>query len=220
MVEFEPIIKKRGEVIRSEDWNTMQEDIRADLEELESKLEKLKNYIDNMQETATLLNISSLVGTSYPLDKVVPGETASYESPIVGILTRQWLLERGKTGEICRFGVVTFLDSVDYWSGAEDGDKKALEVVFDYMDGTEAVVSELFVHDRSKLRPRGPDNPYLEYLLSPNEYVWYRYRLANPNPEKEVLTISFRNTNAECTPRIGNVMHYRSKIIPAEISTE
>jgi len=217
MVEFEPIKRKPGEVIRSEDWNNMQEDIRADLAELERKLQDLKTYIDSMQETTTLLNITSLVGTSYNLSETTPGETISYETPIVGLLTKQWLPMAGKTGEICRFGVVTLLDSLDYWSGAENGDKKALEVVFDYIDGTNAVVGDLFVHDRSKLRPKGADNPYLEYLLSPNEYVWYRYRIANPNPEKEVLTISFRNTDPECTPRIGNVLHYRAKITPAEI---
>jgi hypothetical protein len=220
MVEFDVIKKKPGEVIRSEDWNTMQEDIRADLEELELGIRKLRKYIDNMQETTTLLNISSTVGKSYPLNEIIEGETSSYETEIVGLITKQWLLAEGKTGEICRFGVVTLLDSIDYWSGAENGDKKALEVVFDYMDGTSDVVSDLFVHDRSKLRPQGEDNPYLDYLFSPNEYVWYRYRVANPNPEKEVLTVSFRNTNPECTPRIGNVIHYRAKIIPAEIPTE
>jgi hypothetical protein len=198
MVEFEPIKKNPGEVIRSEDWNNIQEGIRADLEELERKLQELKNYTDSMQETTTLLNINSLGGTSYDLNTVIPNETTSYESPIVGLLTKQWLLEKGKTGEICKFGVVTHLDSIDYWSGAENGDKKALEIV----------------HDRSKLRPKGTENPYLEYLLSPNEYVWYRYMVDNPNSEKEVLNISFRCTDPECTPRIGNVLHYRSKITP------
>jgi hypothetical protein len=212
MVEFEPIKKNPGEVIRSEDWNNMQEGIRTDLEELEHKLQEMKNYIDSMQETITLLNISSLGGTSYSLNEIIPNETTSYETPIVGLLTRQWLLEKGKTGEICKFGVVTYLDSIDYWSGAENGDKKALEIIFDYMDGTNAVISSLFVHDRSKLRPKGIENPYIEYILSPNEYVWYRYKIDNPNPEKEVLNISFRCTDSVCTPRIGNVLHYRSKI--------
>ena len=220
MVEIEPIKRKPGEVIRSEDWNKMQEDIRADLDELERKLQNLKDYTDSMQETTTLLNITSLIGTPYNLNEIIPGETASYETAIVGLLTKQWLLEKGKTGEICRFGFVTLLDSIDYWSGAENGDKKALEIVFDYMDGTNAVLSELFVHDRSKLRPKGADNPYLGFLLSPNEYVWYRYRIANPNPEKEVLTISFRSTDPECTPRIGNVIYYKAKITPAKALTE
>lgn len=220
MVEFEPIKRNPGEVIRSEDWNKMQEDIRADLEKLERKLQVLKDYVDSMQETTTLLNIRPLVGKSYSLDEVVPGETVSYETPIVGLLTNQWLLEKGEAGEICRLSVVTVLDSIDYWAGAENGDKKALEIVFDYMDGTNAVVSDLYVHDRSRLRPKGTANPYIEYLLSPNEYVWYRYRIDNPNPEKEVLTISFRNANPECTPRIGNVIHYKAKITPAKPLTE
>jgi len=217
MAKFKPIVRKPGEVIRSEDWNKMQEDMRADLEELERKLQVLKDYVDSMEETITMLNISSLGGKSYNLDEVIAGEASSYESPIVGLLTKQWLLEKGEVGEICRFGVVAHLDSLDYWSGAENGDKKALEIVFDYIDGTHAVKSELFVHDRTKLRPKGTDNPYIEYLLSPNEHVWYRYGTANPNPEKEVLSVSFRNTDPECTPRIGNVIHYRAKIIPGKI---
>lgn len=220
MVQFEPIKRNPGEVIRSEDWNKMQNDVKTDLEELEQRLQILKDYVDSMQETTTLLNISSLLGKSYNLNEAVAGETTSYATPIVGLLTKQWLLNRGETGEICRFGLVTLLDSIDYWAGAENGDKKTLEVVFDYMDGTNAVVSELFVHDRSRLRPKGTETAYVEYLLSPNEYVWYRYRIANPNPEKAVLTISFRNTNPECTPRIGNAIHYKSKITPAKILTE
>jgi len=220
MAKFEPIVRKPGEVIKSEDWNKMQEDIRANLEELERKLQILKDYIDNMEETTTMLNISSLGGKSYNLDEVIAGETSSYEAPLVGLLTKQWLLEKGEVGEICRFGVVAHLDSLDYWSGAENGDKKALEIFFDYIDGTHAVQSELFVHNRTKLRPKGTDNPYIEYLLSPNEHVWYRYRVANPNPEKEVLTVSFRNTDPECTPRIGNAIHYRAKIIPGKVIVE
>jgi hypothetical protein len=212
MTKFSPIVRKPGEVIKSEDWNTMQEDIQADIEELENKLAILKDYVDNMEESATMLNMDSLVGKSYSLDEVMPGETSSYEAPIIGLLTKQWLLPKGKTGEICKFHVVAHLTSLDYWSGAEKGDKKALEIVFNYIDGTNAVLSGVFVHDRAKLRPKGTQNPYLEYLLSPNEHVWYRYQVVNPNPEKEVLSITFRNIAAECTPRVGNVIHYRSKI--------
>jgi hypothetical protein len=220
VAKFKPIVRKPGEVIRSEDWNRMQEEILADFVEVEHKLQVLKDYVDNMEETTTLLNMSSHVGKSYNMDEVVPGETSSYDTSIVGLLTKQWLLEKGEAGEICRFSVVASLDSLDYWSGAENGDKKALEIVFNYIDGTYAVVRELFVHDRTKLRPKGAENPYIEYLLSPNEHVWYRYRIANPNPEKEVLTVGFRNTDPECTPRIGNIIHYRAKIIPGKILFE
>jgi hypothetical protein len=220
MAKFSPILRKPGEVIKSEDWNKMQEDIRGDIEELERKLQCLKDYVDSMEESTTMLNMGSLTGKPYNLDETVPGETSSYEAPMVGLLTRQWVLPKGREGDICRFSVVSDLESLDYWSGAENGDKKALEVVFNYMDGTNSVVSELFVHDRTKLRPKGTDNPYLEYLLSPNEQVWYRYRVHNPNPEKEVLTVSFRNIVSGCTPRIGDVIHYRSRIIPSKALSE
>jgi len=217
MGKFNPILRKPGEVIKSEDWNKIQEDMRADIEELEKRLQVLKEYVDNMEESATMLDVVSLVGKSYNLDEIIPGENSSYDAPIVGLLTKQYLLPKGEVGDICRFGVVAQFESLDYWAGAENGDKNALEVTFNYIDGTNAVVSELFVHDRTKLRPKGKDNPYLEYLLSPNEHVWYRYRLDNPNPGKEVLAVSFRNNIDTCTPRMGNVIHYRSKIIPSKI---
>lgn len=216
MTKFEPILRKPGEVIRSEDWNKMQEEIRGDLVELEARLLALREYVDSMEETITLLNVTSPVGNSYNLNEIVPGEGTNYEAPVVGHLTKQWVLEKGQAAVICRFGLVALLSSLDYWSGAESGDRKTLEVVFDYIDGTNAVVSGLYIHDRGRLRPKGTDNPYIEYLLSPNEHVWYRYRLANPNPGKEILTVSFRNTDRECTPRIGNVIHYRAKLIPAK----
>jgi hypothetical protein len=211
MTKFNPILRKPGELIKSEEWNKMQEDIRADFDELEHRLEVLKHYVDNMEESATLLNMDSLVGKSYNLDEVIPGEKASYDAPMVGLLTKQWLLQKGEKGEICRFSVVAHLELLD---------KKTLEVTFNYIDGTSAVVYDLYIHDRSKLRPKGALNPYLEYLLSPNEYAWYRYRVINPNPEKEVLSVSFKNIMAECTPRIGNVIHYTSKITPHMILPE
>lgn len=220
MTKFNPILRKPGEIIKSEDWNKMQEDILSDIEELEHKLQVLKAYVDNMEESATMLNMGSIVGKCYNLDEVIAGEASSYDAPIVGLLTKQWLLPRGEIGEICRFSIVSCLEVLHYWSGAENGDKNAIEVIFNYIDGTSAVVSELFVHDRMKLRPKGNQNPYLEYLLSPNEHVWYRYQVVNPNPEKEVLSVSFRNVVKECTPRIGNVIHYRSKIVPSEILPE
>ncbi len=217
MTKFSPILRKPGEVIRSEDWNRMQEEIRADFDELEHKLEVLRDYVDNMEESLTLLNMDSVAGKSYKLDEVLPGETSGYDAPIVGLLTRQWLLPRGEKGEICKFSIVAHLESIDYWSGAERGDQKTLEVVFNYIDGTNSVVSGMFVHDRTKLRPKGTQTPYLEYLLSPNEFVWYRYRVVNPCPDKEVLSVSFKNILGECTPRIGNVIHYRCKITPSKI---
>ena len=160
------------------------------------------------------------MGKSYKLDETIPSETSSYDASVVGLITKQWLILKGDVGDICRFSVVAHLNSLEYWAGAENGDKKALQILFNYMDGTSALIKDLFVHDRTKLRPKGTENPYLEYLLSPNELVWYRYRVINPNPEKEVLTISFKKIMGDCTPRIGNVIHYSSKITPGKALSE
>jgi hypothetical protein len=220
MTKFSPILRKPGEVIKSEDWNKMQEDIRDDIEELKHKLDALKDYIDNMEQSTTMLDMNSLVGKSYNLDEVIKGETASYDASVAGLITKQWLIPKEEVGDICRYSVVAHLNSLEYWSGAENGDKKALQIVFNYMDGTSALISDLFVHDKNELRPKGTENPYLEYLLTPNELVWYRYRVINPNPEKEVLSVSFKKTIADCTPRIGNVIHYSSKIKPSKTLPE
>jgi hypothetical protein len=220
MAKFNPILRKPGEIIKSEEWNKLQEDILADIEDLERRLTSMKEYVDNMEESTTMMDMNSLAGKSYDLDETIKGESSNYDASVVGLITKQWLIAKGEVGDICRFSIVARLSVLEYWSGAESGDKKALEVVFNYMDGTSAVIGDLFIHDRTKLRPKGNENPYLEYLLSPNELVWYRYRVINPNPEKEVLSVSFKKTIADCTPRIGNAIHYKSKITPSKTFPE
>ena len=59
MVEFKSIIRKAGEVIRSEDWNSIQEGLIAEISNLEKKLETLKKYIENMSERITLTGLES-----------------------------------------------------------------------------------------------------------------------------------------------------------------
>jgi hypothetical protein len=211
MVKFKPIVRKPGEVIRSDEWNKIQEDVLSDLQELEGKLQTLKDYVDNMEQTQTLLNMLSPVGTSYSLNEIVPGEKMSYESPVVGLLTKQWISPKDP-GVICKYGISSKFESIDFWAGAENGDKKTLELTFEYMDGTNAIVKDLFIHERTKLRPKGNDNPYREYLLAPNENVWYRYKVVNPSPKKSVLTLTFKNAIPECHTRIGNVIHLSLKI--------
>lgn len=214
MPKFEPIKRKPGELIRSEDWNKIQEDIKSDLERLEEEIRSIKRYIENMTESVVLTNLESPIGTSYRLDENVPGETDNYASKVVGHITKQWVIEKGKIGEICRFGILASFDVLYYWSGADNGDKKTLEIIIEYVDGTRHVIGDIFIHEWTELRPKGTENPYVEYLLSPNERVWYKYKLMNPNPEKEVRYIYFRNINSECTPRIGNVIQYIAKIKP------
>ena len=62
MTEFTPIIRKAGEVIRSEDWNSIQEGLLAEITTLEQKIVSLKNYIENMSERITLTGLESEQG--------------------------------------------------------------------------------------------------------------------------------------------------------------
>ncbi len=73
------------------------------------------------------------------------------------------------------------------------------------MDGSVYNTGSLFVHEWSNLRPRGTKNPYVEYLQSPNQCLWYRYVLVNPNPDKEIRQITFRDTSVDV--RFGSPMH-------------
>lgn len=217
MAKFEPIRKKPGELIRSEDWNKMQEDMKADLERLEGRIQELRRYVDNMAGSVTLINLDSPIGTSFNLDENVPGETNNYGTSVMGYITKQWVAGMAKTGEICRFGILDFFDILYYWSGAEKGDKKTLEVTLEYVDGTTHTERDLFIHEWSELRAKGAENPYVEYLLSPNERVWYKYALKNPNPDKEVRHASFTDTGTECAPRIANTVQHIARIRPIKI---
>jgi hypothetical protein len=42
MAKFEPIRKNPGELIRSEDWNKIQEEVKADLKMLEQEIRVLR----------------------------------------------------------------------------------------------------------------------------------------------------------------------------------
>lgn len=216
MAKFEPIRKKPGELIRSEDWNKIQEDIKSDLERLVGEIQSLREYIDSMAKSVTLINLDSPIGLSYRLDEDVPGEVGNYATSVMGYITKQWILGKGRTGEICRFGILDFFDLLYYWSGAENGGTKTLEITLEYVDGTMHTASDLFINKWTELRPRGAENPYAEYLLSPNERVWYKYALRNPNPDKEVRYVSFKDVNEESGPRIANVIQHVARIRPVQ----
>jgi len=213
MPKFKPILKRPGELIRSEDWNKIQEDVREDLERLEKESERLRAYIEMMTESVTLTNLESPVGKPYRLDEEVPGEVGSYATSVVGYITRQWLAKEG-AGEICRFGVLSHFDVLYYWAAANNGNRRALEIVVEYVDGTVHVEKDVYVHEWSKLQPKGSENPYVEYLLSPNERVWYKYQLRNPHPDKEVRYVTFLNRDPECNVRVGNVLQHVSRVRP------
>ena len=212
MVKFKPLKKKPGDVIRAEDWNKIQEDILKELQALEKRIEDLRTLINSMTESTIIVDPKSSFGKCYDLDVNIPGESSNYGAKVVGHIFKQWVLEPGRTGVICRFGILDYIDILYYWSGAGNGDKETLKITFEYVDGTSETIDKIYIHEFTELRPKGSANPYVEYLLSPTEHVWYKYMLKNPHPEKEVRYITFENINPQCTPRIGNVIQYLSKI--------
>jgi hypothetical protein len=214
MTDFEPIRKNPGELIRSEDWNKIQDDIKSDLVRLQEELKVLRDYIDNMAKSVTLTNLDSPAGMSYRLDEDVPGEVGNYATSVLGYITRQWVIGRDQTGEICKFGVLDFFDVLHYWAGANRSDKGTLEITLEYVDGTIHPVGDIFIHDWTQLQVKGDKNPYLEYLLSPNERVWYKYAIKNPYPDKEVRYVSFKDIDSENSPRIANVIQHTARIRP------
>jgi len=212
MVRFKPILKKPGELIRAEDWNKMQEDIKHDLEDIERKVKTLMDNITMLAQKTVIKGLESPIGVSFALDEEVPGETGDFGARVVGHLNRQWVAVEGRLGDICRFNILDYVDILFYWACADRGDKRCLEVILEYMDGTTHPERNLFIHDWKSLRPKGEDNPYVEYVLSPNERVWYKYSIRNPYPNKKVRSVLFRNLNRECSPKIGNAIEYVSRV--------
>lgn len=171
----------------------------------------LRKYIENMARSVTLTSLASPVGSSYGLTTNVPDEF-NYGIDVLGLITRQYYMGKKQTGDICKFGVTDYADMVSYWSGAANGDREALEIFIEFLDGSVFRSDKLFIHEWSNLRPKGLKNPYLEYLLSPKERIWYRYALVNPHPEKEIRYITFRDVSEESAVRIANVLHYVTRV--------
>lgn len=194
--------KKPGDLIRSEEWNKIMDE-----------LVELRSYIDNMTRSVTLTGLLSPVGSAYNLSTGAT-EDFNYGIDVMGLITKQYYLGRNELGDICRFGITDFADVLSYWSGGANGDKDSLLIQVEYVDGSVYKTENLFIHEWSNLRPRGTKNPYVEYLQSPSQRLWYRYTLVNPYPEKEIRYITFKDTSADCAVRIANVIHYVTRVRP------
>lgn len=194
--------KKPGDLIRSEEWNKIIDELTA-----------LRKYIDNMTRSVTLTQLLSPIGKSYSLSSNVEDEF-NYGIDIMGLITKQYYLDKNSVGNICKFGLNDHADVISYWSGAAGGDREALDILVEYVDGTVYNARGLFIHEWSNLRPRGAKNPYVEYLQSPNQRLWYRYVLVNPNPDKEIRYITFADASKDSAVRIANVLHYTTRVKP------
>jgi hypothetical protein len=212
LTEFQPRPAQPGEPIRSEDWNYIQQSLLAEIVSLQARCDRLQKYIDNMSVLHTMTNLESTEGRSYSLDETVPGEVGTYGSKVVGLISRQWVPPvKGDVG-ICRFTVTNTFDQLDYWAGAAGGNGKALSVTLNYADGGTASFPELFMHEVTALAPAGDDNPFVEYILSPSQWVWYRYRLTNPHPDREVISVTFANVGSDARSRVGDVLQLRARV--------
>jgi len=203
---FEPIYKKPGDLIRSDEWNKIMDE-----------LVYLKKYIESMSRSVTLTSLLSPTGISRNLSTDVP-EDFNYGIDVMGLITKQYT--GGEKSEICRFGINDYADIIYYWSGAAKGDRELLQIILEYVDGTTFTLENLFIHEWSKLRPKGNKNPYVEYLQSPNQHLWYRYGFENPSPEKEIRHVTFEDISAEKVVRIANIVHYSTRVKPLTTNPE
>lgn len=212
-IEFKPITRKPGDPIRSEDWNMMQDMLLSDMYSLKREIEELREYVNNLIETIVLTNLESSVGTAYALDEIVQGESDSYNLKTVGLITKQYVTSVWGIGDICQFGIADRFDILYFWSGAYNGNNNMLDVSLEYVEGEkdEMVGTNLYINDKSQLGSPTGNNPYQEYIY--NKYgTWYKYKIKNPFPEKEVRYIKFTNINSDTNPRIGNVIRIEKKI--------
>ena len=201
--EIRSLVKKPGDVIKSEEWNR-----------LVAELITLREYVNNMGESMTITGLTSPNGQSYDLDVENP-PGLSYGARAVGLITKQWLSPiPTNTGEVCSFGITDYFETMQYWAAADNGDKPSLDLILEYIDGSTYKAGEkLFVNNRATLSARDPtgSNPYFEFLRAPYGN-WYKYQIRNKSPDKEVRFVRFFNTNKDCVLRIGNVLHLRSRI--------
>lgn len=199
-MDFKPVYKKPGDLIKSDEWNKM-------LDELID----LRKFIENMCRSVTLTSLDSPVGTSCNLSTDAPDDL-NYGMDVMGLITRQYYVGEAEMGEICSFGISDFADIIYYWSGATKCDIDTLQITLEYVDGTTFTSEKLFIHEWFELKPKGDKNPYMEYLQSPNQRLWYRYGLVNPNPEKEIRYIIFEDVSQDSGIRIANVIQYVTRV--------
>lgn len=203
--ELRSLVRKPGEMIKSEDWNR-----------LVTELVALRDYVNNMGESMTLTGLTSIVGEGYDLNTENP-PGFSYGARAIGLITKQWVAPMpANTGEVCSFGITDYFETMQFWAGADNGDKATLDVILEYIDGTTHKAGDkLFINSRTTLSARDPTggNPYFEFLRAPYGN-WYKYQIRNKSPDKEVRFVKFVNVNKECVLRVGNVLHFRSKIKP------
>jgi hypothetical protein len=198
--------KNPGDLIRSEEWN-----------QILDELIDLRKHIDEMSSRDTLTSLESPTGTSCGLGTNAP-QDLNYDTEVMGQITKQYYVGGAEVGEICKFGINNFADIIYYWSAATVGGDDVLKVTLEYTDGSTFTSDKLFIHSWSELSRKGDKNPYVEYLLSPNRRVWYKYALQNPHPDNEIRSITFEDVSANSGARIANVVQYVARVMSLQVA--
>lgn len=198
---FEPVYKKPADLIRSEEWNKI-------LDELVD----LRKTIGTMTHAVALTGLESPFGLSATLRPDL-SEDFNYGIDVMGLINRQYF-RADKGAGICRFGIDDFVEVLFYWAGAFPAGDDALRVTLEYFDGTTFVSENLFIHELTQLRTKGKKNPYTQYLTTPNQHIWYKYGLVNPEPAKAVRYVTFEDMTQKSTVRIADVLQYITLIRP------
>ncbi len=211
-MDYEQLKKMPGDLISADDWNEIIEELESLRRAYTEGLENLREEMSTRAYFVTLQSLESPINTPKPLDG--DERAFSYGTDVLGLITGQFYLGKVEEGEICKFGIHDFADTLYYWAGAVENTSPPLRIILEYLDNTTYTTKELPIHDCLELRQKGDQNPYDEFLASPNGRVMYRYPIANPHPDKAIRYITFVDVSAEADLHIGNLLHYAARIRP------
>ncbi|MDG6258155.1 MAG: hypothetical protein QCH35_11245 [Methanomicrobiaceae archaeon] len=211
-MEYEQLKKMPGDLISADDWNEIIDELESLRTAFREGLEGLRKEMGERTYFVTLQSLESPINTPKPLNG--NGEAFTYGTDVLGLITGQFYLGKVEEGEICKFGLHDFADTLYYWAGTVGDSVPPLRIILEYLDNTAYTSRDLHIHDCLELHPKGNENPYGEFLASPNGRVMYRYPFANPHPEKAIRYITFEDVSKEAELHIGNILHYATRIRP------
>jgi hypothetical protein len=211
-MDYEQLKKMPGDLISADDWNEIIDELESLRTAFSAGLEDLRKEMSERTYFVTLQSLESPINAPKSLD----GEEAafSYGTGVLGLITGQYYLGKVEEGEVCKFGIHDFADTLYYWAGAVENAVPPLRIILEYLDNTTYTSRDLPIHDCLELHLKGDENPYDEFLASPNGRVMYRYPFANPHPDKAIRYITFEDVSAEADLHIGNILHYATRIRP------
>lgn len=211
-MDYEELKKMPGDLISADDWNEILKELESLRTAFSEGLMDLREEMSERTYFVTLQSLESPINTPKPLN--VDDGSFSYGTDVLGLITGQFYLGNVEGGEICTFGIHDFADTLYYWAGAIENTVPPLRITLEYLDNTTFTSKDLPIHDWLELQQKGDENPYDEFLASPDGRFMYRYPFANPHPDKTIRSIKFEDVNTKADLHIGNILHYATRIRP------